>query len=431
MPVFEDKYLQKARSVLSLPDEDLLEGKQQILASKPQASDDEVLSDLVEYTKKQQPELIKQALQPSLQESDIQSLYDIANQRAREKAAKKGWQNTVIGLGNLIAGQGPKGAIQPFEETEEKTRQEETAKLRDLLQQRRAAPEDAMRRLGLVKGLEGQQKTAKRLSAESPVYGELLKKIAPGLTTEGLETESKKGLLEPAMKIYELGEKQKSAEAKREADERARQESGAFKQAMLDLRRGQQETKFDEATNKEITKLGFKLQDSGIEKMDDTLSDIETILDSLPKTEKGTPKDIPGYGRGASLVPQALISGKGKELRQALQQLSNVQLKQRSGAAVTAQEYARFMREFGTGKFESEEALLNGIKRLRKAIDRDKNTLFSSVRPEAVKEYQSRQGKAPVSAPQEKAVKKMLRNKRTGEVKVIYADGTEEIRSGQ
>lgn len=184
------------------------------------------------------------------------------------------------------------------------------------------------------------------------------------------------------------------------------------KASRLDVQRERDKATSERQHNTMIQKFSTKLTDSGIPQLDDTLTEIEQIIESLPKDKKGAPKDIPAFGRVPSLVPTFMTSGQGKQLRQAIQKLSNVQLKQRSGAAVTQPEFARFVQEFGTGKLESEEALIGGLARLRRAIEADRAELERGLPPEAQQEYVERGGRLnrhkEVSAPKVQSETKVI-----------------------
>lgn len=160
----------------------------------------------------------------------------------------------------------------------------------------------------------------------------------------------------------------------------------------------------DRQDNAMLERYSKKLTDSGMTQLGDTLDEIETLVSGLPKDKAGKPQDIPGYGRAASLIPTFLTTGDARRLRSAVGKLQNVQLKQRSGAAVTVPEFARFMQEFGSGKLESEQALTTGISRLRRALEADRAELERGLTPEAKEEHVKRGGRlsnyeAPVEQP--------------------------------
>lgn len=153
-----------------------------------------------------------------------------------------------------------------------------------------------------------------------------------------------------------------------------------------DLRR---ETKED----KDVSRISDHISKSGLESLEDKLDEVEGIMGTLKKDPKtGQPENIPGFGRVGSLAPNILRLGKAKKLQQLIKGLGNVQLKSRSGAAVTTQELQRFIGEFGSGTFESEEALLNGLTNLRRALAADKSAIFAGSPQEAVQKYNERFG---------------------------------------
>jgi hypothetical protein len=72
--------------------------------------------------------------------------------------------------------------------------------------------------------------------------------------------------------------------------------------------------------------------------------------------------------------------------------LANLLLKSRSGAAVTDPEYARFLKEAGTGNFSSETDLMSGLAKMKKnLIDINKN-IGLKYGKDVLAEYQNRTG---------------------------------------
>jgi len=113
-------------------------------------------------------------------------------------------------------------------------------------------------------------------------------------------------------------------------------------------------------------KLSKRIQDSGLMTLADSLDGIDSIMQGK--------SDIPGYG-ATGMVPSIALSSDGKKMVNLVQGLANIQLKERSGAAVTNQEMKRFLTEFGSGKIATDEQLKIGLQRIRKAMERDMDTI--------------------------------------------------------
>lgn len=153
----------------------------------------------------------------------------------------------------------------------------------------------------------------------------------------------------------------------------------------------------ERADTKALSQLSTRIEKSGINQLEDRLDEIEHEFSLLPQTKpdkegKTKPKDIPGYGRWESLKPTVLTTGQTRKIRGLVAGLANIQLKQRSGAAVTQQEFDRFRKEFGSGAFESEDALIQGLARLRSAIARDRQTIQAGYKPSVVEQYKEQYG---------------------------------------
>jgi hypothetical protein len=84
--------------------------------------------------------------------------------------------------------------------------------------------------------------------------------------------------------------------------------------------------------------------------------------------------DIGGMGLMGGLRPDFLTSSDDVAFRQEIKGLANQLLKVRSGAAVTDQEYKRFLEEVGSGNFSTEQNLFSGLKKMKRDIvDQTKN----------------------------------------------------------
>jgi hypothetical protein len=121
----------------------------------------------------------------------------------------------------------------------------------------------------------------------------------------------------------------------------------------------------------------------------------DRVLSLLP--ERG--QNIPGFGGIGGHTPDWLpgfLGGPGQEgrdLRQAAAQLFNIELRNRSGAAVTDPELARLKNEFGQGRFATEEALRTGINQYLERLKEVSRNIDAGVDPGIREEYVNRGGR--------------------------------------
>lgn len=98
----------------------------------------------------------------------------------------------------------------------------------------------------------------------------------------------------------------------------------------------------------------------------------ETIQEYVPKfsfdDDKAHKQNIPGVSI-PGIGRTTFFSGKARDVRSAFDSVFNKMLKQRSGAAVTDPELNRLEKEFGAGKFDTEENMIKAVKRIKKAYN--------------------------------------------------------------
>lgn len=143
--------------------------------------------------------------------------------------------------------------------------------------------------------------------------------------------------------------------------------------------------KQDESLDKKTLKYSESLEKTGVPK---AVGQLEAVYQDLPP--KG---DIEGYGVIGGAVPDILTTEKGKRLRQNIATLFNIELKDRSGAAVTDQELQRLKDEFGSGSWKTEAQLRQGIAAYQKRLQEVIRNIEAGVDPEAAAEYVKRDGR--------------------------------------
>lgn len=121
------------------------------------------------------------------------------------------------------------------------------------------------------------------------------------------------------------------------------------------------------------------------------IPELLTTYNELASVMK-TKKDVAGIGMADGLVPNFLLSDEGKANRTNLQQIANTILQQRSGAAVSDQEYKRFLTEMRGGKMPDEGTLRKHIGKMGKDIHNFISLREAGIPKEALELYKSHPG---------------------------------------
>lgn len=116
------------------------------------------------------------------------------------------------------------------------------------------------------------------------------------------------------------------------------------------------------------------------------------ILELNKVIPKGDIKNIPGYADYIGKLPKFLSSTEGKRFQRRLEGLFNIELKDRSGVAVTIPELTRLREEFAQGVFQTEESLLQAINEYKNIVKNHISTVLGGYEPEVVEEYLKRAG---------------------------------------
>lgn len=184
-------------------------------------------------------------------------------------------------------------------------------------------------------------------------------------------------------------------------------------------------------TNQYVEKLQNKL--TPLQEINTSLSGVEnkmgfTLDEYDPETNKAKGKavdlpgiSVPGLGR------IKFYSGDARSLDNAMTKVFNVELKDRSGAAVTTPELARLRDEFSEGKFNTESEKIAALKEYKRLAGLAMKNVEAGYDPAVVATYQDRGGMTSqsVSKGQRSIVKKFEGS--DGSMKIVYTDGTEEI----
>jgi hypothetical protein len=175
------------------------------------------------------------------------------------------------------------------------------------------------------------------------------------------------------------------------------EESRRMRWAMAGAQKGEREEK---ETNAAVEKLQTKLSplqdiqnsigtvESKMKfKLDTYDPDTETALIDGKKQKVDLPgASIPGIGRVTA------YSNAARDLETAMARVFNVELKDRSGAAVTTPELERLKAEFGSGKFNTEAEKIGALREYQKLATIAMKNVEAGYSPKAVRTYGERGG---------------------------------------
>ena len=152
---------------------------------------------------------------------------------------------------------------------------------------------------------------------------------------------------------------------------------------------------------KDISNLASDINKADIVTSYTTLSNLENFIQDLD--------NIPGAGLFAGGVPKFLLSAEGKQFRLLYNKLINLELKDRSGAAVTVTEFERFRQEYPLGFARTEKEIREAIKTAKQIFDSRLLSLYSLYPKNITSIYSKRQGAIVPKSQQD--IKTLLRNK--------------------
>jgi hypothetical protein len=166
------------------------------------------------------------------------------------------------------------------------------------------------------------------------------------------------------------------------------------REARKDKKEAQDVAKLD----KKVETISKRIETDQVIPKNNALENINSYLDrkfnvNLNSNEKDLKKvDIEGIGFLGAMRPDFLTNKEDVEFRQQVSSLANALLKSRSGAAVTDQEYGRFLKEVGSGNFSTESNLLSGLKKMQRDIEDQNKNIGKIYGKDVLDEYQSRTG---------------------------------------
>lgn len=135
-----------------------------------------------------------------------------------------------------------------------------------------------------------------------------------------------------------------------------------------------------------LQKYSASLEKAGVPEFHNALSQAESLLSKYAEGK------LPGYGRVMGAIPTALLPTEHQMARTDLQAAANILLKARSGAAVTAPEEVRFLREVATGAGMDEKTLRHGWANLRKNFNARRSSIAAGFPDDLHEEFVKRGG---------------------------------------
>lgn len=190
----------------------------------------------------------------------------------------------------------------------------------------------------------------------------------------------------------------------------------------------------EEALNKKVDEVSKRVEKSGLGSIKTSIDQIENQLGMSLEEALEQGKDLPGYGRAGSLVPNMFAGESARGLRQEVQNLLNAKISKDYGASQSFGEVARFNKAVGSGKLEDDKAIIRGLLGFKRAYETDVQNIKAGVGGKAFEEYENRGGITKKDAkPKEnkKTVAKKFYSKSQNKTKIVYSDGSEEIVDGQ
>lgn len=116
------------------------------------------------------------------------------------------------------------------------------------------------------------------------------------------------------------------------------------------------------------------------------------LREALTKHPEG---ELPGFGRATSVLPDALVSDEGRDVRSDARELVNTLLFLQSGAGVSNQERENKYNAYGLGKGASESAFRAGFAKLQNDLSQALKAKQAGFTPQTIETYKARGGVTP------------------------------------
>lgn len=137
---------------------------------------------------------------------------------------------------------------------------------------------------------------------------------------------------------------------------------------------------------RQTERLSRDLDKGGLPELDTSVRALEAAM------TKFEGRNLPGFGEVAGALPDWMVSGEGKELRQTYAAVRNAILKARSGGAVTDGEARRLLQELGEGFGRGDDLARQGVINVRNILNEKLLNVRGGYTPEAIGMYEERGG---------------------------------------
>ena len=146
------------------------------------------------------------------------------------------------------------------------------------------------------------------------------------------------------------------------------------------------------AEQNSINTASTAMKNSGIASLDYYFQQVNQKIKAL-----GGPEALTASSRllSKNLLGQAYLDKSNPavaDLLSTIDGIKNIVLKERSGAAVTAQEYARFLRELNEGAFRDPKLLMSALGRMRNALQQDSKVILGRLSPKSLATFSTQSG---------------------------------------
>lgn len=222
-------------------------------------------------------------------------------------------------------------------------------------------------------------------SAVSRSYQDAVLKLNPKMnekTLRMLPASRLKDLLDTSEVVYKVDE-----------GRRTREENKADKAALQDEKLA---LKKEQQDDKNIMELSKRLGDpqplvAALGNIEDNLGFKIDDYDDKTGTVRGKKVDLPGVSI-PGIGRTSFYSRDARELQSAAAKVFNLELRDRSGAAVTVPELERLKIEFASGRFNSEPELIKALKSYKTILATHLKNTEAGFKPELVDKYSERGG---------------------------------------
>lgn len=182
---------------------------------------------------------------------------------------------------------------------------------------------------------------------------------------------------------------------RKEHDAATLKQQALHDKAMEDMARTGLGVRREEKTDREAARREAEVRDLAAKVGDSPAMVAEKaarLSEALSKYKDG---ELPGFGRATSILPDAVVSDEGRDIRSDARELVNTLLFLQSGAGVTNTERQNKYNAYGLGAGSSESAFRTGFSKLQNDLAKALQAKQAGYTPETVNTYKERGGVVP------------------------------------